>query len=445
MTVGIVGAGISGLALAHHLDRVGVEYVVLDAAADPGGVMRTREVDGRALDLGPQRTRLTPGVRELVDAAGLTGRLRRAADRPLYVYHDGALRRVPLSPRTALTTDLLSPLGKLRALCEPLTAPPRDDETVGGFLRRAFGREVAERVAGPLYAGLYGSHPDEMPVRHSFGKAMATLGADRSLLATALRRRLRGASAPPVVSFEDGMGELPAALADRYADRVRLGTPVESVEQVGTGYGDVDGDRDARVAADGGSEGRDGDGRYRLRTPDGATVVDDVVLTTPAPVAADLLADVAPAASRSLSALTYSPLAVVHVVADGGLDAAGYQVGFDAPFDTLGVTSNHGLFGRHGLHTCYLGGLRNPGCLDRPDERLGERAAAEFAAVTGLDAEPVAVHRVEPGMPAYDRSWDALEGLALPDGVHLCANFAARAGVPGRIREARALAEELAA
>jgi len=426
MTIGIVGAGISGLAVAHYLDGHNEEFVVFEASDEPGGVVRSRVVDGRVLDLGPQRTRLTPPIRELVTEIGLLPRLRRGTDRPLYVYHDGDLRRAPTTLRSAVSTDLLSTAGKLRVLGEPFSAPPRDDETIGAYLRRAFGPEVADRFVGPLYAGLYGSDPDEMPVRHSFGKALDRLGSPRSLLVAALRHRLVDRDVPPVVSFEEGLEELPTALADRYEDRIHLNTPVQSVEQTAKGPSDGDGDG------------------YRLVTDDGETAVDQVVLTTPAEASASLLEAAAPEAADALATLSYNPLAAVHVVADGGLDASGFQVAFDEPLALRGVTSNHGLFGRHGLHTCYVGGQGGTEVLEASDARLGERIAAEFGAVTGLDARPVHVHRITPGMPAYDRSWDALDDLPLPDDLYLCANYTARAGIPGRFEQARRLAADLA-
>lgn len=426
MTVGIVGAGVSGLALAHYLDCDDEAFVVFEASDEPGGVVRSRVVDGRVLDLGPQRTRLTPAIRDVVSELGLTATLRRGAEQPLYVYHDGALRRAPTTIPSALTTDLLSVPGKLRVLGEPFSAPPRDDETVGAYLRRAFGREVADRFVGPLYAGLYGSDPDEMPVRHSFGRAVERLGSPRSLLFVAVRHRLADRDVPPVVSFEDGLGALPRALADRYADRIRLETPVRAVEpseESGAGESDPS--------------------SYRLLTDDGETTVDRVVLTTPAATTARLLEPTAPAAADALAGLTYNPLAAVYVVADGGLDAAGFQVAFDESLALRGVTSNHGLFGRYGLHTCYVGG-HDADVFEASDDQLGERVADEFGVATGPDARPIHVHRIRPGMPAYDQSWDALDDLELPDGLHLCANYTARAGIPGRFEQAERVAADLA-
>ncbi len=51
--VAIVGAGIGGLAAAIDLARQGVEVLVFEAGASPGGKMRTLDVGGARLDAGP--------------------------------------------------------------------------------------------------------------------------------------------------------------------------------------------------------------------------------------------------------------------------------------------------------------------------------------------------------------------------------------------------------
>jgi len=47
-------------------------------------------------------------------------------------------------------------------------------------------------------------------------------------------------------------------------------------------------------------------------------------------------------------------------------------------------------------------------------------------------------------MPAFDRTWAALDDVDLPAGVHLCTNYTARAGIPGRVAAAERLARALA-
>lgn len=418
MSVAVVGAGISGLSVAHFLRRHQIESTVFEAADRPGGVIRTDEVNGRLVERGPHRTRLTGTVRELIADVGLGDEVVEAADVPLFVYRDGRLGHFPRSLTEAIGTDLLSTRGKLRVLLEPYFDPPRSGETVHQYLVRAFGREFAENVAGPVYGGLYGTHPDEMDVDRTLGRAFEEAGIDGSVLFTALKRLLRRQSTPPAITFERGMRALPQALYDRYAGAIELATPVRRIESLSGGY--------------------------EVTTGEGAVRVEDVVLTTPAVVAADLLEKADAATASALRRLTYNPLAAVSLIADADLTGAGYQVPFDEPLHTLGATWDDCLFGRDGLYTVYLGGGKAPSLVDRSDDWLGATAAREFELVTGESARPIDVHRLRPGMPAFDTTWSALDAVDPPPGIHLCTNYTSRAGVPGRVQDARRLARSLA-
>lgn len=413
----IVGAGITGLALAHELARRGAEFVVLEAAAEPGGVIRTVEVEGRLLEAGPQRARLTPQFRALVRELGLDGELVAAPPGlPLYVYRAGRLRRVPFSLGDALRTDLVSWRGKARILLEPFTAGARTGESVAEFLTRKFGREAYGAMLGPLYGGLYASDPADMPMRLTLSRALETFGIRGSILLALAGRGRRGAGDAPACSFRRGMRALTDGLHAAHRERVRLGSPARAIR-------------------------RDG-GRLAVATDGGEVAADDVVLTVPAGGAAVLLRGIAPDAAARLERLTYNPLAVVYLDAACDVPAMGYQVAFGEPLETRGVTFNARLFGRAGVYTAYLGGARHPAIVGWDDDRLGATAAAEFERVTGCAARPFHVERTR--IPAWDRSWGALEGLALPAGVHLAANYESRAGIPGRLARARELAAALA-
>jgi oxygen-dependent protoporphyrinogen oxidase len=418
-TVGIVGAGITGLALSEHLRERGVDAVAFESAADPGGVIRSTRVDGRVLEHGPQRTRLTPEIESLVEACDLRSSLRVAdGDLPLYVYADGRLRPVPFSPREFLTTDLLSVRGKLRVLAEPLTDGARDGETAADYFTRKFGGEAYRNLIEPLFGGIYGSDPDEMPGEYAL-RTVRRMERSGSLLRAVARRSLGDAERPPPVSFDEGMAQLPRALYERNADRVELETPVERV----------------LAAVDG----------YRLDTAAGDVAVDHVVVTTRADAAADLLASVDPESAGALRRLHYNPLAYVHLVSAADPEGFGYQVRHDDPLRTLGVTWNASLFDRDGVYTCFLGGMSNPELVDRSDRELGRIACEEFEAVMDAPAEVLGVTRHPRGMPAYDGSWTAMESVDLPDGITLATNYAGRMGVPSRVREAERLADALAA
>ena len=71
---------------------------------------------------------------------------------------------LPTRMRPFVTTDMFSPLEKLRmGLDLVLPAPARgEDIAVGTFLRRRLGDALVERLAGPLIGGVYGTPIDEL-------------------------------------------------------------------------------------------------------------------------------------------------------------------------------------------------------------------------------------------------------------------------------------------
>ncbi|WP_247728797.1 protoporphyrinogen oxidase [Halovivax limisalsi] len=433
MTVGVVGTGMSGLALVRALEQRGEEVVAFEARDEPGGVVQSRAVDGRVLELGPQRLRLTPGIRSMIDAFDLHDRLRYGADdQPIYVYHDGELKVAPLSVREAITTDLITPLGKLRMLLEPLFGPPRPGETVDEFLVRKFGRQAARRYAGPLYSGLYGTDPRNMLMEYSLGRVLEKRGVERSILLKVLESIRSDRETPPIVSFDDGIGELVAALYEAHAESIRLATPVESIRPI-AGNDDPGDD----------GEG-DKDTRYALETADGTERVDDVVVTTPAPTAAELLEPVDGDLAATLDRFAYNPIGMVFLDSGFGGRGLGTLVPPDADDVSIsGLTWNASILERDRLYTAYIDPLSYPPLLEATEGELGQIAAREFERITGAAADVIHVHRWEPGMPAYDRTWTAMDDLELPSGIHLCASYVGRPGIPGRIRNAERLADDL--
>lgn len=415
-SVAIVGAGVTGLALGYELSASGIDHRILEGDARAGGVIRSARVQGRVLDQGPQRTRLTPAIGDLLDRLELRGRAITAPPGlPLFVYRSGRLRRVPFAAKDFLRSDIAPLSARARLLLEPFTAGADAEESVADYFIRKLGREIYENLAGPLYGGLYASDPADMIVGLSLGRVLRELRVGRSLVLHFLRRG-GAVNPPPALSFQEGMEELPRALHRAEAANVSLGAPVRRMERQG--------------------------GRWLLEHEGGALLADRVVITTPAGAAARLLLDAAPRVAAALDRLTYNPLAVVHLLAETDLRGLGFQVSLAERLVTRGVTFNDSLFARPGLYTAYLGGARAPEVVGWKDAEIAEAALRDFRLITGFEGTAISVRREE--MPAWDASWRALEGVSPPSGVHLAANWESRPGLPGRLGQARAIAAELA-
>jgi oxygen-dependent protoporphyrinogen oxidase len=290
---------------------------------------------------------------------------------------------------------------------------------VATFLTRKLGKEAYERLAGPLFGGLYASDPADMVVGISAASMLRDLGIRRSLLAALLARR--GVSPAGPCSFRQGMQSLTDALHVSRAGSVRLASAARRLVRAGSGW------------------------RVEAETED--VEAGTVVLACAAPAAARLLAELEPDAARRIASLVYNPLAVVHLDAGAtGLGGLGYQVAFGEGLATRGVTWNDSLFGgeglgRSGVYTAFLGGAQMASVVAEPDDRIGDLAAREFERVSGHPAGILGVSRTS--IPAWDDSWQALAGLALPPGIRAAASWRSRPAMAGRLLEASRLAEEL--
>ncbi|MGH7519575.1 MAG: protoporphyrinogen oxidase, partial [Gemmatimonadales bacterium] len=232
-TVGVVGAGVAGLAAAYRLMRLGHDVTVYEAADRTGGTVRTERRDGFLAEHGPNSMQAPTGtVAQLLRELGLDE--RRVEANPLarrrYIVRDGRLQALPVSPPALLTSRLFSTRAKLALVMERLTpsTPPDGDESIAGFVRRRFGQELLDYAAGPFVSGIYAGDPEALSVRHALPRIHALEREYGSVVRGAMKA---GRGAPALMSFRDGMAELTDRLAAALGARVRIANPVSRVRR----------------------------------------------------------------------------------------------------------------------------------------------------------------------------------------------------------------------
>src|SRR5579871_2809758 len=114
----IVGAGISGLAVAYHLSRLvpDAEITILESENRPGGKIWTERDAGFVVESGPNgflESKLS--TLQLCRDMGIESELIAASEssrRHRFLFLGGRLRELPSGPFGLLTTRLLSLRGK---------------------------------------------------------------------------------------------------------------------------------------------------------------------------------------------------------------------------------------------------------------------------------------------------------------------------------------------
>jgi len=399
MKVAIVGAGIAGLTLAERLVAAGHDVTVIDPEARAGGLIRSERREGFLCETGPQAILSgRPDTRALLAAAGVEQRMIWAepATRRRFVYIRGALRPLPANPPALLKTDLLGAMAKLRLAREPFVpkADPERDESVLAFVERRFGAEAARAIGAPAVIGVYAGDAANLSIKSALPRLWELEQKHGSVLRGAMAERKAQAGDGPMrsFSFPEGLEELPRALAEKLGGR-RVVARAAALEPVGTGW------------------------RVQLEPGAGPTHVDAerVVLATPGPVTAKLLAPLAPAAASALTSIPVAPIAVAalgfRAGADLGMDLAAY--GFivargEGP-TLLGCQYETSIFAHRAppgavLLRALLGGTFDPAIVEATDDAIAARAVADLRTITGLRADPdfVAVWRHPAGIPQYD-------------------------------------------
>ncbi len=467
--IAIIGGGITGLAAAHAIAQANARYgwsietTLVEAAARFGGKVQTEQAEGFLVEQGPdsmlaRKAEARQFCAELGLADDLVGSSRQHGG--TFVVHHGRLEPLPESMvlvaptrlRPWMTTRLLSPAGKLRAALD-LILPARTgevDESLADFVGRRFGHEVAERLAIPLLASVYGGGSGDLSVQATFPELHALERAYRSLLlglrATAARRNgaaqpAGGASSSIFMSLRRGMHSMVARAVERL-ERARLlcGTPV-----VGLAL----------------SHRPHAGWRYELHLADGGVVeADGVILATPAFVTQRLVERLAPPAAEALAGIEYQDTIVVvvayprHWIAHP-LNGTGFLVPAPEQRQIIACTWlsqkwPHTSRPDRALLRCYVGGREAPALMALPDDALVKLVHDELRDLLGIEGAPIfsRIYRWRKGIPRYavghlERVQRAEAALRELPSIAIAGAGYHGIGVPDCIRQGRAAAASL--
>ena len=445
----IVGAGIAGLAAAWELRKRGRQPLILEQSARAGGVVVTERTAGFVIDGGPDALLVQkPAGVELCRELGLENRLFPTnLPRTAFVLRNGQLSALPEASFLGIPTrigslvksTLFSTAGKLRMATEILR--PRQelpDESIGQFIRRRFGQEAVDYLAEPLLAGIHAGDVDQLSIRSLFPKLVSLERTHGSVLRGMSAAR---AEAPPpasgaFVSLPQGLGELTDTLAAALGhDVIRRHTRVVQIS---------------------------GASPYKLTLDSDASIyARHVIVTAPAWAASRMFGSVDPTLARLCAEIPYASSATV--VFAFRRDQIGHPLagsGFVVPrrerhaiMAATFITSKWPQRAPEGfaLLRAFLGGVTDPGALDRGDDAIVRTAFEELRGLLRITGDPTLtrVFRWPHATPQYlvghgERVKRIEERLAALPGLFVTGSGYRGTGIPDCIADARATAARVA-
>lgn len=288
LDVVVVGAGPSGLAVAHQLRAAGRSVRVLEAADAVGGRMRTLRRDGFIIDTGAEMiaTHGYPATWRLIRELGIADDEVPHVSDAVSIWRDGKVHGNVGQPKGLFTGAGLTLRGrldsvKLNASLGPKAKKfhpdhpedtPLADMTVAQLGAR-YGKDINDYLFTPLVGAFFGWEPD------------------RSAAAPLVIHLLTTKSTGALQTYRDGMDTLARRLAD-----------------------DLDVVCDCRVESVAATAGG-----ARLETSGGTIDAASVVLCVPAPVALALHPSAPDDERPYLEACTYAPMMRMTAMLDSPL------------------------------------------------------------------------------------------------------------------------------
>ncbi len=483
MNIAIIGGGLSGLStsvhirlLAHKQNKPLPNITLFEASDRLGGVIHTETLTddhGRTfvIDHGADMFATAPSAAiDLCEQLGVADQLLRpsplgrgamiARGNRLIPIPEGFVLMRPTKLGSMLTTPLLSLSAKLRLLQERFIARRAEsvtDESVGSFVRRRLGEECLDNIVAPLVAGIYTADVDRLSMAATMKPIWDMETSDGSLAKATLRRIRTGEDSTEQASsgaryekfraFPNGMKQWIDTLADFTGrENIRLKTAVQSIVPLP-------------------------DNRYQLNVKsdiDGQSTqeFDQVVVSTPAHVAATLLQPLSEEAASTLRSIPFASTAiVVMAVRRECISRLPTTFGFVVPPKenrrVLAGSFASTKFPQRApddyvIVRAFVGGVMQPEILDSSDNEIIDIVRAELGELIGLDQTQslqditamVKVVRWNDAMPQYevghlDKVQRIRTALASLEGLHLNTNALGGVGIAPVIAASKRTAERI--
>lgn len=448
MRLVIIGGGISGLSLAYFLleKKPSLDITVLESEKKAGGKIWTDKVDGFLCEGGVNGfLDNRPRTLELVSKLALTPLRSSDTARKRFIFSDGKLHRLPESPVSFFTSNLLSLPGRLRIIREMFVPKAgRNDETLADFARRRLGKEAYEKLIDPMASGIYAGDPEKMSLKSCFPKVYNLEQTYGSLIRGMIKlqreakktgKKVGAGPGGVLTSFFDGMGVLIDALSNFLGDRMKTGARAVALDKKGKGY--------------------------IIHISDGTSVeTNAVVLATPAFETSEMVREIDKNLSSTLRDIYYPSISVACLgykrekISDS-LDGFGFLIPSREGRKILGTLWDSSIFPNrvpegYVLLRSMLGGVRRSELAEQNENKQIQLVMDELKDIMDIKVRPdfakVYIHKkgIPQYFPGHEKRLDTIAGIVDKfRGMYITGNAYRGIGVNDCIENSHKLAERM--
>jgi oxygen-dependent protoporphyrinogen oxidase len=460
--IAIIGGGIAGLSAAYVLEKeaadndISIEIDLIEKKSRIGGNILTERIDDFIVEGGPDCVfSEKPASLKLCEKLGLEEELLKTREekKGTYVYwnnklHDlpeGVILMIPTMIMPILLSSLISFPGKMRMALEPFI-PKRSnlaEESLSHFVTRRLGKELLDKIAEPLVAGIHAGNPETMSITASFPRFVELEQKHGSLIRGMLSRRkemismMKGRTSKYTMfmTLKKGLQELTDNIQNTLSiTTILTDNEVIAVTKNNSGY-------EASLKA--------GDIKF----------YDSVIIATPSYITSTLMRGIdldlsdklmeIPYVSTATVSLAYSAADVNHIKNGFGFIVPGIS---NRKIMAATYTSNKFSYrAPEGsiLLRCFVGGAQNEDLVFLDNKEMIKMVQTELKDIVNIKAKPIftKIYRWEKAMPQYvighiERIKKIEELSAKHSGLYLTGSAYKGIGISDCITTSHKVAEE---
>jgi len=333
MDIAVVGGGISGVSAAYIINKHTEHNVMLiEKDQELGGKSKTIHDSGYTIETGSNGfLDNKEEILKLVEESDFERNMIQSRDesRRRFIFSDDRLFELPENSVKLLFSNFLTFKGKLGFIKEPFVPMLKFDETLEHFVLRRLGREILNKLIGPMSIGVYAGNPSKMSMDATFSRIKEIERKYGSLvmglfkLMREKKANANSASGPfsaKLLSFKQGLS---SSISHLSRDIKTVNAHVSCIEKMGN--------------------------KFILKTDKNDIEADSIVFALPAYALSGILSSYNSELSKSLKEIEYAPITIAALGFDKHLmpdvaNSFGYLFDMNTIKDVIGVLFDSSVF-----------------------------------------------------------------------------------------------------